>query len=129
MTKQEQCPFKYKHIRYVDNDLGMRNFDDSMYQFSESYDACDIRNNKECVGEKICPIINPFKKALTENETRNIYKPNISEKKLCKLKEDIIKALNKTDGLYVSDLSEKLKIEPRMVIYAIRQLKDEGLLI
>ena len=55
--------------------------------------------------------------------------PPIDETELNELTEDILKQLNKKDGLYISDLAEKLHTEPRKIVYAVRKLKEEGLMV
>ena len=55
--------------------------------------------------------------------------PPIDETELNELTEGILKQLNKKDGLYISDLAEKLHTEPRKIVYAVRKLKEEGLMV
>ena len=45
------------------------------------------------------------------------------------LKEDISKYLHSHRGAYISELSNKLGVEPKKIVEAIRELKEEGMIV
>jgi len=73
--------------------------------------------------------IESFMHGYKHAKDENPINPHIDEKELNELKEGILKLLNKKDGLYISDLAEKLHTEPRKIVYAVRKLKEEGLMV
>lgn len=56
------------------------------------------------------------------------FKP-IESIELKLLKENILKYLKSHEGAYISDLSIELKVEPKKIIKAIRELKEDGMIV
>lgn len=56
-------------------------------------------------------------------------KKTIGDIKRSRIKKDIMKYMRSHRGAYISDLSQNLHVEPKKVVVAIRELKDEGLLV
>jgi len=53
----------------------------------------------------------------------------ISNTELNYIKREILKYLGTHDGAYISDLSRIINVEPKKIVLAIRELKEEDLLI
>jgi len=54
----------------------------------------------------------------------------INRQELAELKKRILDYLKKHDGTaYISELAEALKEEPKKIIFSIRELKEENLII
>ncbi|MCK5022224.1 MAG: hypothetical protein KAR54_03185 [Candidatus Pacebacteria bacterium] len=53
----------------------------------------------------------------------------ISQLQLDKLKNGILTYLKTHEGAYITELADHLDTEPKKVVYAIRELKEDGLLI
>jgi len=66
----------------------------------------------------------------SSSATLCLTKPKpINEMQLKKIKKGIMNYLKTHDGAYISDLSNVLRVEPKQIVYAINELKTEGLLL
>lgn len=45
------------------------------------------------------------------------------------IKKDILSYLKTTDKIYISDLAEALRKEPKKIVLAVKELKEEGLIM
>ena len=53
---------------------------------------------------------------------------SIEDIELAILKKNILRYLHSHRGAYISELSKKLNAEPKKIVKAIRELKEEGML-
>lgn len=53
----------------------------------------------------------------------------ISNTELSHLKNGILDFLKTHDEAFISELADNLEVEPKKIVLAIRELKDDGLLI
>jgi len=58
----------------------------------------------------------------------NAKTKSIEDMESRRTKDEILKYLDSHRGAYISELSQKLHVEPKKIVEAIRALKDEGLL-
>lgn len=53
----------------------------------------------------------------------------ISEIQLKRMKKGIMRYLGIHEGAYISELARELRVKPKEIVFAIKELKEEGLLI